>query len=139
MGVKRQWKVMKLRSLSINEDIRKQLIHDIISRKNPTISLYAWDVKDGIAEEAFFAQRDALRDWYLKNRKWESETESPGVLIHHWKVDANQLLKHVSSGQVRNAPLAENTDVDVAVVPSSLQLDMQRTLIKHDKPCKTSL
>jgi len=131
MGVKRQWKVMKLRSLSINEDIRKQLIHDIISRKNPTISLYAWNVRDDIAEEAFFAQRDALRDWYLKNRKWESETESTGVLVHHWKVDANQLLKHVSSGRVRNAPLAENADVDVAVIPSSLQLDMQRTLQKQ--------
>ena len=122
---------MKLRSLPIHEDTRKQLIHDIISRKNPTISLYAWDVRDGIAEEAFFAQRDALRDWYLKNRKWETEAESTGVLVHHWKVDTNQLLKHVSDGRVRKAPLAEETDVDVAVVPSALQLDMQRTLQKQ--------
>lgn len=128
MGVKRQWKVMKLRSLAINEDTRKRLIHDIISRKKPTISLYAWDVHNGIAEEAFFVQRDALRDWYLKQRKWESETESTGVLVHHWKVDVNQLLKHVTKGRVRNAPLAETSDVDVAVMPSSLQLDIQRTL-----------
>ncbi len=119
---------MKLWSLPIHEDTRKQLIHDIISRRNPVISLYAWDVRDGIAEEAFFTQRDALRDWYLKNRKWESETESMGVLVHHWKVDTNQLLKHVSDGRVRKAPLAENADVDVAVIPSSLQLDMRQTL-----------
>ena len=125
MAVKRQWKIMKLQSLPIHEEVRKKLIFDIISRRNPTISLYAWEVKDGIAEEAFFTQKAALRDWYLKHRKWESEAESPGVLVHNWKVTANQLLKHVVSGRVRNVLLAENGNVDVAVMPSSLKVDLQ--------------
>lgn len=131
MAVKRQWKVLRLMELPIREDVRKRLIHEIISRKNPKISVYTWKISEGTAPEVFFTQRDALKDWYLSQRVWEEADARSGTLIYEWQIDASTLVRHSKKGRIQNVPVPESHDVDVAVMPSSLKKDIQQTLQKQ--------
>lgn len=131
MAVKRQWKILKLMELPIREDVRKRLIHEIISRRNPTINVYAWKINNGVAEEVFLAQNAALKDWYLKERIWESAAPRGGTLVHSWKIDATTLVKHAKNGRILDVSVPESHDIDVAVIPSSLKEDIQQTLQKQ--------
>lgn len=135
MGVKRQWKVMKLRQLPIDEDVRAQLVKDIISRKCPAIQLYAWDVHhEGvhlIAKQAFFNQQQALKNWYISKRLWEKESPPAGVVVYAWKTDVDNITKHAKGASLREIALPRKREMDVAILPSSIQEDIQRTLQKQ--------
>lgn len=131
MGVKRQWKIKKLSELSIQEDVRQQLITDIMRRKSPQIHLYAWDVHTNVAEEAFFDQTSAVKDWYIKNRMWEKEACPLGILLYECAVSIDTLLKHSNASHITHLPLPLAQKIHVAISPSALHEDMQRTLKKQ--------
>ena len=135
MGVKKQWKVMKLRQLPMNEDTRRQLIKDIISHKQPSARLYAWDVHhEGVnlvAKQAFFNQQDTLKNWYIGNKLWEQESPPSGVVVYSWKTDVDNIVKHTKSASVREIQLPRKREMDVAILPSSTQEDIQQSLKKQ--------
>ena len=128
MGVKRQWKIQKITSLPIAEEVRNQLITDIMRRKKPTIRVCAWDVHDGIAEEAFFQQQTAIYDWYTKQRLWEAKTPPKGVLIYEWPVPVDILLRSAEKEKIVKVPVSQERKFHVGISPSSLHEDMQRIL-----------
>jgi len=132
MSVKRQWRVMKLRQLSMDESVRAQLIKDIISRKHPTIQLYAWKVRHKgvnlIAEQAFFNRQEAIKDWYMAKRVWENEEPPSGVVIYAWKMCVDDIIKHADGTTLREMKLPRQREMDVVIPPSSIQEDIQRTL-----------
>jgi hypothetical protein len=131
MGVKRQWKIKKLTELAVTPEIRQQLVTDIMRRKSPQIRLYAWDVHTNIAEEAFFDQMSAVKNWYIQNRLWEQESCPKGVLLYEWAESIDQVLKHSDKTHIKNIPLASAQKIHVAISPSALHEDMQRTLKKQ--------
>jgi hypothetical protein len=132
MGVKRQWKVMKLRQLPMDESVRGQLIKDIISHKHPSTQLYAWDVHhEGVhlvAKQAFFNRQEAVRNWYVTNKLWEQESPPSGIVVYAWKTDVDNIIKHAKDASVREIQLPRKREMDVAILPSSVQEDIQRTL-----------
>jgi hypothetical protein len=128
MGVKRQWKIKKLTELAIDPEVRQQLITDIMRRKSPRIRLYAWDVHTGTAKEAFFDQKNAVKNWYVNNRLWEQEECPKGVLLYEWAESIDQILKHSNETHIKNIPISSAQKIHVAISPSSLHEDMQRTL-----------
>lgn len=132
MGVKRQWKVMKLRQLPIEEAVRAQLVKDIIRRKQPVVQLYAWDVHhEGVhlmAKQAFFNQQEALKNWYISKRLWEKEDPPSGVVVYAWKTNVDDITKHAKGTTLREMALPRKREMDVAILPSSIQEDIQQTL-----------
>lgn len=131
MGVKRQWKIQKLAGLPISEESRQQLITDIMRRKKPSITLYAWDVRRNVAEEAFFTQEAAIHNWYVKNKLWE-ETDIPkGVLLYEGLISVDELIRHSNETHVQNVPFNDSLEIHVGIPPSALHGDMQRTLKKQ--------
>lgn len=131
MGVKRQWKIQKLAGLPISEEARQQLITDIMRRKKPSITLYAWDVQGAVAKEAFFTQEAAIHDWYVKNNLWEEEDIPKGVLLYEGATSIDQLLRHSIETHVQNVELTGSQKIHVGISPSALHEDMQRTLKKQ--------
>ena len=126
MGVRRQWKIQRITSLPIREEVRQQLVADIMRRKQPAITLYAWDVHDGTASEAFFTQEAAIHNWYVKNNLWEKEDIPKGVLIYEAVISVDQLLQHSTETHVQNVALPDLRKIHVGISPSALHEDMQR-------------
>ncbi len=128
MGVKRQWKIQKLAGLPISEESRQQLITDIMRRKRPSITLYAWDVHGNRATEAFYTQEAAIHDWYVKNKLWESEDMPKGVLLYEGVISVDELIRHSNETHVQDVDLCGSLEIHVGISPSELHRDMQRTL-----------
>ncbi len=132
MGVKRQWKIMKLRQLPVDESIRAQLVKDIISHKCPVTRLYAWDVYHKgvhlVAKQVFFNQQEAVKDWYISKHLWEKEFPPTGVVVYSWKTGVDDITKHAKGSVLYEMRLPRKREMDVAVLPSSVQKDIQRTL-----------
>lgn len=128
MSVKRQWKLHKVASFPIDEDTRQQLVTDIMRRKTPSIRLYAWDIHEGIATEAFFKQQSAIYDWYTKKRLWESAELPKGVLLYEWSASVDDVLHHSKNEKVTNVPVSQEREILVGISPSTLHEDMQRIL-----------
>lgn len=133
MGVKRQWKIQKLTALPIAEDVRNQLITDIMRRKKPNIRVYAWNVHEGVAEKAFFQKQLAVYDWYTQKKLWESDDIPKGVLLYEWTVSVDEMLKHFKQEMILNLPVSQSTKVNVGITPSSLHEDMQRILERRSQ------
>lgn len=116
----------------MDEEVRGQLIKDIISRKHPAIQLYAWEVHhDGphlVADQAFFNQQEAIKSWYINNRMWEQADPPAGVVVYSWKSGVDDIVKHAKGASVREMRIPRKREMDVAILPSSVQEDMQRTL-----------
>lgn len=120
---------MKLAGLPIEEDVRKQLVADILRRKQPTINLFAWNVSSsGIAEEAFFSPRETVKNWYVSQKIWEKKNIPRGIVVHTWKTHVDEILKHTSNNSVRNISLTESKKISVGISPSELHEELQRTL-----------
>ena len=119
---------MKLAGLPIEEDVRKKLVEDILRHKKPKISLFAWNVSSGIAEEAFFSPREAVKNWYVTQKVWEKEEIPKGILVHTWKTNVENILSHTSNNSVRKIPLTESQKIQVGISPSKLHEEVQRTL-----------
>jgi hypothetical protein len=128
VGVKRQWKIQKLAGLPISEETRQQLITDIMRRKRPAITLYAWEINGNVANEAFFTQEEAIHNWYVKNKLWEQESLPKGVLLYEQTVSVDELLKHSKETHIQNIKLRDSQKIHVGISPSELHEDMQRTL-----------
>lgn len=129
MSVKRQWKIMKLAKLPIEEEVRSKIITDILRYKHPSINMYAWKVSSsGVAEEAFFSPREAVKNWYVSQKLWEKAEIPKGIVVHTWKTQVEEILHHISDNSVRNMTLTENRKIAVAISPSELHEEVQRTL-----------
>jgi hypothetical protein len=128
MGVKRQWKIQKLAGLPISEESRQQLITDIMRRKKPSITLYAWDVRGNRASEAFYTQEAAIHDWYVKNKLWENKDMPKGVLLYEGVISVDELIRHSTETHVQDVELSGSLEIHVGISPSALHRDMQRTL-----------
>jgi len=133
MSVKRQWKVAKLSQLSIDPGVRRGLIEAVLKRSKKQVMLYAWKVNSAynLAERAFFTQTEALTDWYLINRVWETTQEKPATTLYAWSMRVDDLVKYIQDGELRKVPVTESPDLDVAIIPSDLQEDIQRSLKKQ--------
>jgi hypothetical protein len=120
---------MKLAKLPMEEEVRNNIVKDILHYKHPTINLYAWKVSTGgIAEEAFFSSHAAVKDWYVSQKLWEKDELPKGIVVHTWKTHVEEILHHISDNSVRNITLTENRKIEVAISPSELHEDVQRTL-----------
>ena len=128
MSVKRQWKVMKLAGLPIDEEVRKELVEGILRHKKPKISLFAWNVSSGIAEEAFFSSREAVNNWYVSQKIWEKNVIPKGIIVHTWKTNVDDILQHTANNSVRNISLTESQEIQVGISPSELHEELQQTL-----------
>lgn len=133
MGVKRQWKIQKLTALPIAENVRNELITDIMRRKKPSIRVYAWNVHEGVAEKAFFQQQAAIYDWYTQKKLWEAEDMPKGVLLYEWRVSVDEMLKCYKQEMILNLPVSQETEINVGISPSDLHEDMQRILEKRSQ------
>ena len=128
MGIRRQWKIVKLSQLAMDEQVRGSLIESIMRRKKAQVTMFAWSASDDYAPQAFFSEHDAVRDWYVKKRIWEEDICPSGVVLHTWKMGVDELLRCAKNGEVRNVPIPPTVEMDVGIIPSTLHEDMQRTL-----------
>jgi hypothetical protein len=128
MGVKRQWKIQKITSLPISEEVRHQLITDIMRRKRPSVHVYAWDIHEGVARKAFLQQQSAVYDWYTKKRLWEVEEPPKGVLLYEWSAPVDDVLKNSGDDCICNLAVSKERKFHVGISPSDLHRDMQRIL-----------
>jgi hypothetical protein len=131
VSVRKHWAMTKLTQLEMDKDTRQQLIEGILRQSHPKIALYAWDIAEGVAAKAFFTQTDALRDWYLSNRMWESSSVPTGIVVHTWKMNVEEILRHSTKGVLCEVPQNKTAKIDVVVFPSELQEDIQRSLKKQ--------
>jgi hypothetical protein len=133
MGIRRQWKIVKLSQLSTDESVRNRLIESIMRRQKAQVQLYAWDTNAACdaTPRAFFSENEAVRDWYVKTRVWEEAKCPSGVVLRKWSMGVDELLQYVKEGEVRNVPIPPTVEMDVGIIPSTLHEDMQQTLKKQ--------
>jgi len=133
MGVRRQWKVLKLSQVEMDSDTRVKLIEAITRKKDIQVTLYAWDVDplQQVAREAFFTEQAAIKDWFLQKRLWEADTPPPGVTLRKWAIGVDDIMGNIHNMKLRNIPLSLNAEIRVGIIPSSLYEDLQRSLKKQ--------
>ena len=131
MGVKRQWKIMKLQEAPMPPELRRQLIADIMKRKKTKVKLYCWEVKDKVIQEAFLSNPRAVKDWYVHNRLWEKEATNKGVLLFEYEITVDELLKHLDEGKITNILCGEIPKSVVGIFPRELHEDLRQKLTKE--------
>lgn len=133
MGVRRQWKVLKLSKIEMTGDTRAKLIEAITRKKNIQVALYAWstDPIQHVAQEAFFTEQAAVKNWLLQKGTWEMASPPAGVPLYKWKMGVDDIMEHIHDMKLRNVPMPLTTEMSVGIVPSSLYEDVQRSLKKQ--------
>lgn len=133
MGVRRQWKILKLANIEMDGNTRAKLIEAITRKKNIQVTLYAWDIDSihQIAQEAFFTEQAAMKNWLLQKRIWEMVSAPTGIPLYSWKISADDIMEHIHDMKLRNVPMPLTTEMSVGIVPSSLYEDLQRSLKKQ--------
>lgn len=128
MGVKRQWRLMKISELPLSEEVRKELIHKVMSRREASIPLYCWENKKGVAVEAFFSKHEAVKDWYIKNHLWQKEEIPKGVLLYEWVVPIKTIIEQLKDGELHAIPISEEHAITVELSLQKLHEELQQTV-----------
>lgn len=135
MGIKRTWKFQKLSTLSLPPKLREDIIHRIIRRQGShPITLYAWQVKEGVAAQAFVTKAEVLGDW-AKHRGMSllrEGTEFPdSIKVVKWTVEINDMISHIHEGKLSDLKIpTKQWSVLDATVPSSLFEDLSSIAAK---------
>lgn len=128
MGVKKQWRLMKIAELPLAEDVRRELIDKVMRRRGARLALYCWENKEGVAPIAFFSKMEAVKNWYIKNHLWEQKEIPRGVLLYEWQVPLKTIIDHLKDSEITNIPIAEEHVIEVALPLSELHTDIQQTV-----------
>lgn len=130
MGVRRQWKILKITQIEMDSSTRAKLIEAITRKKKTHLTLYAWDVHPikKVAKEAFFTEQAAVKNWFIQKRLWEVQTPPSGVVLHKWVMSADDILSHIHDMKLCDVPTSLNAETSVGIVPSSLYEELQQSL-----------
>lgn len=131
MGVKRQWRLMKITELPLDEEVKRKVVDKIIRQRSAKLTLYCWQNENGVAPEAFFSKKDAVKNWYIKNHLWEQEDIPKGVLLYEWSISLNMVTEHIKDGKVCNVPIDKNSTLEVALSLKNLHEELKQTVQKQ--------
>lgn len=112
MGIKRAWKFQKLSTLPIPVELREDIIGRIIRRKgNQPITLYAWQVQERTAVEAFPTKHAALGAWaqHVGAKLLAEGKEFPSqIRVVKWPMEINEMIGHIKDGKLPNIEIPAN-------------------------------
>lgn len=131
MGVKRQWRLMKIAELPLAEEVKRDIIDKIIRQRDAKLTLYCWENKNSVAPEAFFSKQDAVKNWYVKNRLWEQESIPKGVLLYEWNVSLKTIVDMLKDNKLCNMPISEEHTIEVALSLQKLHEEIKQTVQKQ--------
>jgi len=122
---------MKLSEIPMQTEIRQRLIEDIMRRKKSKIKLYCWEIQDKVIQEAFLTQTQAVHNWYVKNKVWETPEPSKGVLLYEHESTIDEILKHIVEKRIEKIPINEIPQTVIGLFPQQLHEDLRQTLQKQ--------
>lgn len=112
MGIKRTWKLTKLSTLSLPVEIREDIIQRVVQRQGRhPITLYAWQVKERVAVEAFPTKAAVLGDWARRvgtKLLGEGADFPESIRVVRWPMEINAMISHITEGKLKELTIPKN-------------------------------